>query len=154
MHCYEGFGNTPISKKKEKFVLKWRIPSSYFGFSLLNKTRRTAFQSYVLKKKTFYFTLFIHTLLSTKDTGIYSCCPAGRWLWMASTTLYSDCWVRTSPWVKLLLPGNFFLQNEKNPQRTLIPYANRLLAAAPPNFTNMPRHAWIFLIAKFRSPLH
>lgn len=47
MHCYEGFGNTPISKKKEKFVVKERIPSPYFGFSLLNRTRRTAFYSYV-----------------------------------------------------------------------------------------------------------
>lgn len=63
MHCYEGFGNTPISKKKEKSVLKERIPSSYFGFSLLNKTRGSAFQSYVLKKDIFFHFVLPHCAL-------------------------------------------------------------------------------------------
>lgn len=155
MHCYECFGSITRCKK-EKFVVKERTPSLYFGFSLLNRTRRTAFYSYVVKKKKRHFlplcTSTPPTLWRTQ-AYIPAIQPGDGSRWQAphctqtSLLLY---WVRTSPWVKRLLPGNFFLQHEKNPQRALIPYANRLLAAAPTNFANMPGHAWIFLNAKFR----
>lgn len=63
MHCYECFGNTPICQQKEKFIVKERIPSLYFGFSLLKRTRRTAFYSYVFKKDIFFHFLYPHSVL-------------------------------------------------------------------------------------------
>lgn len=65
------FGNTPISKMKEKFVVKERIPSPYFGSSLLNRTRRFAFYSYVKKKKRHFLSLSTSTLCSLWRTQAY-----------------------------------------------------------------------------------
>lgn len=131
---------------QSKNMGKGETAPSYLGFGLLNRTRRKRRQRLLLCKLTLWST---QSYIIDSQLGDRAKWQVPRW----TQTSLLLCWVRTSPWVKLLLPGNFFLQNEKNPQRTLIPYANRLLAAAPTNSINMPGHVWIFLIAKFRFPI-